>query len=243
MYQIITKDKTTRADISDIGATVKTFTIAETNILYPWKDLGNKKRGGSPICSPYFGEPGGKKRHGFLRDTKATGSRIILPDRVKMTFLSKADNIYPWSLKHEVIAVVEKNTFSTSLRITNQTEERAPGNPGFHPYFTCENAQMVAVHIGGREYSDFSEKIRIIALPKEASNSISIVMPNRIITMDLEGNFSYLHSHIGLWTDARDRVCVEPILYHPDLFATNEGGWMEEYGYIDISMKLSVKFT
>lgn len=59
------------AVVSSVGGTVKEFVYHGENLIFQDRMVGDKSRGGIPICFPFFGKPierfSGISQHGWLR--------------------------------------------------------------------------------------------------------------------------------------------------------------------------------
>jgi len=204
--------------VSDVGATIKMFQIDGENIFFPYFVGKDKKaRGGCPICSPYFGlmQEFNEKRHGYLRDIKATNIVERGPNAMEFVFNFSGTSKYPWSLFHEVrVETMRRGLFLrlTIVRLDDGLFDLAYVNPGFHPYFSgwAEDARVTS---GSGEYSGFYESAKIFAT---GSSALVIENSKKRIAMKLEGDFSPKKSHAVLWSDAPEKYfCVEPIFTDP----------------------------
>lgn len=72
MSTLTLRTATSSAEIDTNGAYLTVLKAGVKNVLFPAQYIGEKLRGGIPVCAPVFG-PGdavGLKQHGFARDTE-----------------------------------------------------------------------------------------------------------------------------------------------------------------------------
>lgn len=239
-YQIKGGDAT--ATISTLGGTAAVFIVGNTDFFYPQHMIGDKARGGCPLCAPWFGSSKrGAKKHGFLRDTRASGA-FVGEKTMCLEFHDQGRPSYPWPLGYETRAHIRENgALEMILRIKRGKDgiaEDAPVNAGFHPFFACENADKVEVFVAGKMFKGFAEESRTIPLESE---SVLIHIPHeKIILMKLSGDFfRYGRPQLVFWTDAPGKyACVEPIFQPYDWFDTPRGFFLEE----DRGMKFIATF-
>ena len=233
-----------QADVSPLGGTIARFSIDKKEIFFPQVKVGEKDRGGCPMCAPWFGSsPRGKKKHGYLRDMTLK-QEIRTPDEIQLgTGYYGSDTNYPWWIQYLTKVVLRNDSFFCELNMFRGDDsflEPAPILPAFHPYFACDDASKVTLEIEGKILSD------IAAVPSKIplySDRVIIGMPDRKITMILGGAFTPLLSHLALWTDNPSRyICVEPILYNPKHFDTPDGCSLKHNEDIEIRMQLEVAF-
>ena len=211
------------AIISSLGGTVTEFVWEGNNIIYPERKIGEKSRGGIPICFPYFGMPHerfGTQKHGWLRNEELkldckTDNQIVLRGENEPT------EKYPWRLRYCIKLLVGLSGLKQSLTVKRLDDGKilsAPINPGFHPYFA--NHGNISVMINGERITNFPENSEKIA----ASDSIIIDSGKYLIQMELGGNYNE-KSCITLWSDnCREYSCIEPVLTWPNLFGAANGG-------------------
>jgi galactose mutarotase-like enzyme len=217
--------KDTFAVVSSLGGIVTEFVWRGSPIIYPERTIGEKSRGGIPICFPFFGSPSEKfsdiPKHGWLR--KQNLSLMWAYDNsVKFAGINEPTQAYPWILRYaiEVRLDLEKGLkliFSVK-RIYDMQPNIAPINPAFHPYFN-NLGKHVAV-IGEIRATEFQKDAVKIA----SSTSIFINSGKWIINMELGVGFN-ADSCVTLWSDDAEKYfCVEPVLTYPSRFANSDGG-------------------
>lgn len=245
-------DKSTYAVISSIGATVKEFVYHGKNLIYPEMMVGEKSRGGIPICFPFFGKPiealSSFPRHGWLRHQELelcqdTPNQIIFVGKNDLT------EEFPWKLKYAVTISINPLTGLLELKLVTERlldgqYFSAPINPGFHPYF-CSDFSKPPRHtiarclarVGSNVLTNFEKESRIIIV----DNPILIKSGGQTLSMELRGDFNPA-SQLTLWSDNADEYfCVEPLLTHPNIFAEPEGGKFINMGEkLEMVMRLAV---
>lgn len=134
------------------GAFVETMKLEDgRGVLFPRQWLGEKDRGGVPVCAPVFG-PGdavGLAQHGFARNcTWEVAERN--QDEVKLTLVNPAFQVknlpvaYGGVMMELTIHLDDEALFET-LTITNDGSEPFVCTPAFHPYFPTSDATAVAL--------------------------------------------------------------------------------------------------
>ncbi|MFH0969079.1 MAG: hypothetical protein V1804_01080 [Patescibacteria group bacterium] len=237
--------KESRATVSSTGGIATRFAVEGRNVFYPWRMIGNKSRGGCPICAPWFGSsPRGLKKHGFLRDMESEAGSIGR-NEVKFSFRHGQMQGYPWSMRYETGAKVSEDgvlTMSLGIRrLDDGIDGKASVLPGFHPYLEGDSSEA-EVYVGSKEFKGFAEESRMIPL---TNRLITIVIPGpseRIIKMELGGDFfRYGQPQMVFWSDSpREYFCVEPILYAKDLFDTPKGYGLEKNQEMNLSVSFKV---
>ncbi len=233
----------TRVVVSERGGTIVSLTSKGKDILYPLREENGKMRGGCPICSPWFGQsPRGEKKHGHLRDVKSFDTVVTTDNSVSMKFVRVQDELYPWALHHSVTAIIYPDgVVQLSLvvkRLKDDSDKPAPVLPGFHPYFSCQDAGKVEVLIDGKSFSGFSDESKQIPF---GGRYALIKMPGQTIEMKFGKKKMSEESKLVLWTDSSDKyVCVEPILEDKTLFDTPGGYSLGQEEWLEVYMILSV---
>lgn len=230
------------ARISNFGGDIVRFVHSGKEIFFPRQEIGDKIRGGMHFCLPWFGSsPRGKKKHGFLRDTRAERSSIKMHE-ARMDFRLVSRENYEWPLECSAAAKIsETGIFESSLKVgrlaNDKTEGRAPILPGFHPYFAGKAAD-VRVMVGDQEFGGFEEKSRAVPF---RGNPVSIFLPDRTLEIELGGAFMECEPELVFWSDSPDYFCVEPILQSQALFETDLGFYLEPGQELDLSMTIKVR--
>ena len=241
MEDIVIRNGQTEIHLSSTGGTITSAMVGKLEILYPWRQIGDKARGGCHICAPWFGQsPRSKKKHGYLRDLEARDVKLE-SNNAKLIFHHPGNESYPWSLGYEIGVYAYTNGLKMTLRIDRMDDKEvipAPVLPAFHPYFGCKDESTVRVLNGGAAYNGFSCESRSVGISSEA---ILIAMPSKNIMMELGGAFAPVKSQLVLWTDApKDYVCVEPVLQNKRTFETPGGPFLCVDSFLDLSMNLTV---
>lgn len=242
MTPIISRGRT-EARLSSRGGDIIRLVTNGRDILTPRIELGEKIRGGSHGCVPWFGHSDrASKKHGFLRDTNASRMHVNPDgDQAKFDFFLPGRTGYEWPLACSMETRILDNGFESILRIerpNDNVEGRAPLLAAFHPYF-AGRASAAFVDVGNREYESFGERTKIVRL---RGGKVRIMFPDKTLEMELGGAFGSFDSHLALWTDNEDSyLCVEPIIEAPDLFDTPNGCHLISGEGLEISMTITVK--
>ncbi|MCK4355120.1 hypothetical protein KAW43_02070 [Candidatus Parcubacteria bacterium] len=254
MKQIEIKKNDSRATVSSVGGTVVEFVCQGTDIIYPQTIIERggemKKRGGIPICVPFFGTPGPGfkrlRRHGWLRNQELA---VVATSRNSVIF--EGDNryrkTYPWRIKYRVtVSMIEEGLLETKLRVTRMkdgVDSKAPINPAFHPYFANSSGgrtRIVDINVYNPLFSAGIEvypngEARILRAP----DGILINLGLKKVEMSLGGGFAR-GSCLVLWSDSNKYFCVEPVLADPDSFNTPNGIFLKEKEWSTIVCLLKV---
>ena len=223
------------ATVSSIGGTVEDFMFHSENIIFPSRLVGNKSRGGIPICFPFFGKPtkdfSSIPQHGWLRH------QVVFVGENKVT------EEFPWKLHYTITVFVCPADASLTVNlITERLKDgcfySTPINPGFHPYFCSDKAKRCIARgmtrIGKRVITDFKKESAQVTV----DNPILIKSGKQTVLMEL----TRCVSQLTLWSDNPDEYfCVEPVLTSRDDFATPEDGrFLAEGGKFEMTMRLTV---
>lgn len=241
MEDIVIRNDATEIHISSTGGTITSAVVDERQILYPWRQVGEKTRGGCHVCAPWFGSsPRGAKKHGYLRDLEAQDVELYF-NSAKLVFRHPGNEDYPWSLLYEVGVFAQTDGLKMTLHVKRMGDQEivpAPVLPAFHPYFGCDNESNVEVLMGIIRHHGFACEARAVPL---VSRVVKVTMPGKCIVMELGGAFTVPKSEIVLWTDTpEDYVCVEPVLQDKKSFDTPAGRCLCVGSSLDLSMSLRV---
>lgn len=138
-----------KLSLSSNGAYVRNLIVNGEDLLFPAQLIGEKLRGGIPVCAPIFG-PGdavGLRQHGFARDVEWTVLRQS-DDEAILIFSATARTELPISYQGCVMMYtvkIRENSLFLSLTIENHGETPFVCSPGFHPYFRTGDATKVTV--------------------------------------------------------------------------------------------------
>ncbi len=231
----------TEARVSEQGGAVTSLTDqGRTVFATQFRDPSGKLRGGCHVCAPWFGTSEfSARKHGHVRDLVGDGDSH--KNIAIVEFSREANAQYPWGMEYGTRTIIHESglvEFMAGMRrINDGNQKAAPANPAFHPYFACSDANQVSVIANYVRETGFSAKAR--GVPLTHDRRVVIEMPDRYIEMHLGGAFMMRrHPWIFLWTDSpREYVCVEPVLYDPQMFNTDKGV------SLDIGQELSVSMT
>jgi|GEM_PF-5278894 len=242
-YFVQTPDGKTQVEFSSIGGSVERFQANNRHILAPARRKGDKIRGGSHACAPWFGEQKefGTEKHGHLRNFEM--SAVPGRHRIEFSAVHLGNAEYPWSLRYTMHASVFPSMLImelTALRMPDKNPNPAPVLLGFHPYFACSDARDVSVELSEGRRINFGDADGPFIIPAETRKP-RIIMPTHDIAMTLSGDFEDETVVLALWTDdATSYLCVEPLLYDPVLFNTRDGLTLPQNVATRITMELKV---
>lgn len=223
----IVKDEKNYIFVSETGGTVTNLVLNGFPIIYPQKIIGEKLRGGIPICFPFFGPPKSRyssiRQHGWLRDEILNCIKSNSTLSFEGKSLGRED--YPWHMHYRIdFTLTKEGVFRAILfmeRLKDGVFGRAPVNPGFHPYFS--NLGKRSVFLNGKEKTSFSQSSEIINIRE----NLIIDLGKTKVELSLEGDFGE-QSCFVLWSDSEDYFCVEPVMQYPSYFATKKGKFLDE---------------
>lgn len=206
------------ASVSSKGGSVADFAWKGIPIIYPERAVGEKSRGGIPICFPFFGKSvknfSELPRHGWLRNEEL---ELLEESEAHVVFGGKNKPLkhYPWVFEYRVSVFVDsKNGLQLifgARRLSDGQFFPAPINPAFHPYFNNFGSQIVVT--GKESISKFGKEAKKI----KPASSVFLYSGRWITEMKLGGDFNE-SSCLVLWSDSPDEYfCVEPVLACPEL--------------------------
>jgi len=236
------------ATVSPIGATVVKLTYYGQDLIYPLKGIDSlsRRRGGIPICFPYFGSPTGRysdlPRHGWLRDEKL--EFFGESDNEGFFFgRSKPTKEYPWELEYRVSVLIDPEAASLKLELEVVRVDDgllslpAPINPGFHPYFCGDPNHSISelfASVNGKLITEFHQNAAMIA----SEGKVFVRSGNHNLKLSAPDC-----SCLVLWSDSPKKesayFCVEPILMKPATFGDCDGGRFLQIGE-DLKMTFSL---
>jgi len=243
LYYLEDKKQQAQVVISPIGGQVISFVKDGKEIIYLQRTIEAKRRGGIPICFPFFGPP--KQRfatipqHGWLRDqelyTAYEGEQVVVFQGDNEERNTKS---YSWLLRYSVDIQLTDRSLVLLLRVQrleDKIKEDAPINPAFHPYFSKLGRR--AIKIGEEETENFNKDAKIVRL--NGKKELTINLGQKKVKMVLEGDFGE-ESCVTLWTDSEQYFCVEPSLTHPDDFDTQNGKYLKQGEFLTLVCELLV---
>ncbi len=215
--------------VDEIGAYVTE--LYDTNghpVLFPRTLIGNKNRGGSHICFPYFGPDAADVRpqHGFGR-TVTWRSEVSVDGRIVTCAYDEVNDERFQGLSTKVKYEINEagDTFTTTLNVINNGSQSSTVTPGFHPYFMIDATDVVlnGKRINVADFDPFQ------SFPD--TTSIVLETAGRTVTV-LSENLT----HMVVWTDAKgEYLCIEPTVrgnafdsrHEPRLSGIVPGGTIE----------------
>lgn len=226
---------------SSLGGMVREFVWQGIPIIYPERKVGEKSRGGIPICFPFFGKSpaafSGIPQHGWLRHQELS-CREESENHVIFRGSNEPSKQYPWLLEYEVrVSIDPEKGLDLALGVTrfpNGPLGPAPINIGFHPYFS-NLGQSIAVVSQKDLAEEFHKESRKVPL----NDVIFINNGKWIIRMKTGGDFNE-KSCVTLWSDDAEKYfCVEPVQTYPDRFDNPEGGkFLREGQRLEVSCSI-----
>ncbi|HMS93018.1 MAG TPA: hypothetical protein PKD28_01400 [Candidatus Saccharibacteria bacterium] len=174
-------------------------------LLFPRTMIGGKLRGGSHVCFPYFGpdEAGIVPQHGFGRAVTWRGEAS--PDRRTVTCVydEMQDELFSGLHAELEYRLNEAGSeFTTTLTVTNHSDQPRALTPGFHPYFAIDptDVMLSGVRINVVDFEPFQSFPDTTQMTIEtAARTVTVVSENL--------------THMVVWTDSKgEYLCVEPTL-------------------------------
>lgn len=209
MSIIVLESADARVEIDSMGAYVRSLTNIGRDLLFPAQQIGEKVRGGMPVCAPIFG-PGdavGLKQHGFARDVEWMIAKQS-DDTVRLTFEASSQKDIPdpyvgCAMSYTV--KLRENMLSAVLTVANSGATAFVCSPGLHPYFVTDDATSVVISADVSRHFDASELAATQFLPPH----------QEWVTVELKGASAKLTSttlqRYAVWSANPDRyLCVEP---------------------------------
>lgn len=208
----------TYAKVSGVGGTVLEWVCDGENLIFPERKVGEKSRGGIPICFPFFGSSPfeGIPKHGWLRRQTLT----VLEEAGNSVILAGKNDRLPsfnWLLAYKVsVSIGPKGRLTMKLeaeRLEDGEYYALPINPGFHPYFLSDPAFPIAnclARVGKSVISDFpKQSVRI-----DFAEPILVKSGKRTVLIGTGGYT--VGSCLTLWSDDPNQYfCLEPVLRYP----------------------------
>lgn len=203
------------------------------------KIVGEKIRGGMPVCLPFGWNAGllsqDLPNHGLLRNRVVDGlsnsghsftfkHSNILYDTSHGSWQVNAALSYTF-IKH---GIALRGLFAADS-VTHE-KKTMPSNICFHPYFSTPSKTepvkiktgITTIEVNNEDCMNHTDVYPISVQNNEAL--VTMVIPKLgIISMKLKG-----FTHIAVWTDSAEYLCVEPMQTHPDAFMTDDGVVLSE---------------
>lgn len=215
------------AVVNPTGAYLESLVTADGyDLVFPYRRIDGKVRGGIPVCAPIFGpgEKFGLKQHGFARDLvwRSIDSPIDHPTkmRLELSEVTKQDETIPevfsgchMKLDLAISSEGATNILDMRLNVLNNGTESFPLFPGFHPYFNTSHSNPAAEVLAGigNYVADLEKELDPAQeLPQRAGptnfrtggQSVSITSPEL--------------STVIVWSQSPQKyICVEPTYRGP----------------------------
>ena len=212
MYIYLKNQSQATVKIDTKGALVCSFDVdANRQILFPAQMIGEKLRGGIPICAPIFG-PGddvGLRQHGFARDVEWSIAHHSI-DEATLTLDASSYAGLPVQYQGCVMTYavkIRENSVLLQLHIENHGTEPFVCSPGFHPYFATTDATKITIQ---------SEVMRRFTSQELAATQF-LPPHQEQVTVELGSHRAIMSSstlqRYAVWSANPDRyICVEPTL-------------------------------
>jgi D-hexose-6-phosphate mutarotase len=202
---------TTTAIFVTNGAYLTSMKSDETDILFPAQKLGEKLRGGIPVCAPVFGsgESVGLKQHGFARDVEW---EVVsqADDEATLSFEDKRNHELPEAYQGCVMTYtvkIRENSLVMNLIIENHGETAFIYSPGFHPYFPTSDATNVTIKTD-TSYQFDSDKLAATQFLPPQTGTINVDLDTVKVTLASDSLQQY-----AVWSANPDSyICVEPTM-------------------------------
>lgn len=185
---------------------------AGQDVLFTRTQIGEKLRGGIPVCAPIFG-PGdsvGLAQHGFARDidwdvVDKTDHELTLcahPSEAQRSALPLAYRSLDMELRIELLSA----QLMLSLKLTNGGNEPCVVSPAFHPYFPTPDATQVTVFGNDTKQQFTSDQLVQTQFLSAAGKPVLV----RLETLEVTLNSDELQ-RFAIWSGNADAyICVEP---------------------------------
>lgn len=193
--------------VDETGAYItELYDVDGNQVLFPRTMIGEKLRGGSHVCFPYFGPDGAGilPQHGFGRTVPWHAE--VSPDgrTVTCTYDRNDDDEIFGGLDAELRYELNEagNELVTTLTVTNNSDQPLPVTPGFHPYLTIDPTDTV---LNGQ---------RIVVADFEPFQSFPDMTQMRLETAGRTVAISSKDlTHMIVWTDSKGNyLCIEPTI-------------------------------
>lgn len=236
----------TYAVISDVGGTVVEWVCEGEKLIFPERKVGEKSRGGIPICFPFFGPSPfeGIPQHGWLRHQTLT---VIEEDGNSIALVGKNDRLpsFNWLLDYKIsISIGPMGRLTIKLeaeRLDDGEFYALPINPGFHPYFISDPAKFAIAkclaRVGESVISDFPKQSMRI----DFADPLLVKSGRKTVLIELGGDYT-AESCLTLWSDdPAQYFCLEPVLKYPaTLQDPDRGKFLKPGGKLEMACYFSV---
>ncbi len=232
---VLTYGNTTIGVIPEI-CLVSHFQVGPWEVLYRPAQTGNVKRWGLPLMIPNFS----RLKDGIFQDKGTTlpihGFGRTMPWTVieqttaSITLqLASSDATrphYPYEFTFTAQITAGEGTLTYLLTMENGSAEVMPIAPGFHPYFTVEQAVKSRIETDGPPgfaVSAFQWDTQPPDNPYPFPHSVTVQIPGHgVLTIaELPDNGKYSLSTMQVWSEAvtapdHDFICFEPVVTAED---------------------------
>lgn len=198
-----------KASIDTQGAYLAELTDRGDLILFTRQHIGEKTRGGMPVCAPIFGpgESVGLSQHGFARDVKWTLEQKT-ENTLTLSFDAASREDIPPAYRGCAMLLMfslRETKLVAMLHIENRGETPFVCSPGFHPYFSASDATKVSI-VAGRSYMFDSSELAATQFLFSKQGEIGVDLTGMHIIIESNSLQQY-----AVWSANPDRyICVEP---------------------------------
>jgi aldose 1-epimerase len=218
---------TSEAHITEVGATLRAFTVGGIDVLdgfgayeratdgrgqvlAPWPNRiagGRYQYGGHDIQCPLTEPARSNAIHGLVRWLD-WGLVERQPDSVTLSCAVRPQPGYEWQLRLQVTYQLGDGGLTVRLNAVNTGDERAPFAAGFHPYLKIAGRQVddLALRIPATRY--LADNYTGTTLRQVADTDFDFRAARRVGTQELDTAYT------GLVPDERGRTAV--VLSAPD---------------------------
>ncbi|MFZ1248955.1 MAG: hypothetical protein WAQ24_01395 [Candidatus Saccharimonadales bacterium] len=201
-----------KLELDTQGAYITSLQDASGNdILFPRQVVGEKLRGGIPVCAPIFG-PGdvvGLKQHGFARNLRWNVTAQS-ENSLELSLQNPAEQDENISVEYTGCAMtlqieLETSSLRLGLAVKNNGAQPFVCTPGFHPYFAASDATKASI-LNETEHSFNTDDLLATQFLDAKDSKLELQIGGRNITLESEACKAY-----AVWSESPNQyICVEP---------------------------------
>lgn len=221
-------------DVSNTGAYLNWLYYGDVNFLVPFFKKGDKYRGRSHLCLPFFGKPrehsalhGKVRGHGEFRRTQIELQRREWGIHCPFNLVPGEKDAYVWPLQGFVQYRANENELRTEVQVWRDTDGvkgPAPINIADHPYW--RNWKRIIVEMNGFSKTIDGPIPKAMLIPY--AGPVSVYLNRSVkVELEIEGN-QLIDPQLVLWSDGCHYTCVELAMTHPGMFHSANGAYLEQ---------------